>query len=54
MISYAKIKENCFQNNILDFGCGIGKNLETVVNFNPKEITAIDISDVSIEKAKKF
>ena len=42
---HAKIKENCFQNNILDFGCGIGKNLETVVNFNPKEITAIDISD---------
>ena len=50
---HAKIKENSFQNNILDFGCGIGKNLETVVNFNPKEITAIDISDVSIEKAKK-
>ena len=29
------------------------KKLRTVVNFNPKEITAIDISDVSIEKAKK-
>ena len=50
---HAKIKENSFQNNILDFGCGIGKNLETQKNFNPKEITAIDISDVSIEKAKK-
>ncbi|OUW74121.1 MAG: hypothetical protein CBD76_01335 [Pelagibacteraceae bacterium TMED216] len=48
-----KIKENSSQNTILDFGCGIGKNLETVINFNPKEITAIDISDVSIEKAKK-
>ena len=51
---HAKIKENSFQNNILDFGCGIGKNLETVVNFNPKEITAIDISDVSIERQKKI
>ena len=36
---------------ILDYGCGIGSSIEKVINFNPKKITGIDISEVSIEKA---
>ena len=31
--------------------CGIGSSIEKVINFNPKKITGIDISEVSIEKA---
>ena len=38
---------------ILDYGCGVGPVIEKVIKFNPKKITGIDISDVSILKAKK-
>ena len=38
---------------ILDYGCGIGHSIKKVVNFNPKKITGIDISEVSIQKAKE-
>lgn len=38
---------------VLDYGCGVGPVIEKVITFNPKKITGIDISDVSIEKAKK-
>ena len=40
---------NC---EVLDFGCGIGSSIEKVIKFNPKKITGIDISEVSIRKAK--
>ncbi|MDC0903155.1 class I SAM-dependent methyltransferase [Pelagibacteraceae bacterium] len=36
---------------ILDYGCGTGLSIEKVAKFNPKKITGIDISDVSIQKA---
>ena len=39
--------------DILDYGCGIGTALEKVINYNPKKITGIDISDISINKAKE-
>ena len=38
---------------VLDYGCGIGPIIEKVVQFNPKKITGIDISEVSISKAKE-
>jgi len=38
---------------ILDYGCGIGPSIKKVVNFNPKKITGIDISEVSIKKARE-
>ena len=38
---------------ILDYGCGIGPVIEKVIEYNPKKITGIDISDVSILKAKE-
>ena len=39
--------------NILDFGCGTGDSLKKVIMFNPKKISGIDISEVSIQKAKE-
>lgn len=47
------IKENCQDKIALDFGCGVGEFTRKIFNFKPKELFAIDISDVSIEKAKK-
>ena len=38
---------------VLDYGCGIGPHIERVIQFNPKRITGIDISEVSISKAKE-
>ena len=38
--------------DVLDFGCGIGNFTEKVINFNPKKIVAIDISEQAIKKAK--
>ena len=38
---------------ILDYGCGVGSFVEKVVKYQPKNITGIDISEVSINKAKK-
>ena len=32
----------------------VGISLEKVIKFNPKKITGIDISEVSIEKQKKI
>ena len=47
------LKDNANNSEILDFGCGIGSSAEKVIKYNPKKITGIDISEVSIEKAKK-
>ena len=43
---------NTTNSEVLDFGCGVGSSLEKVIKFNPKKITGIDISEVSILKAK--
>ena len=37
---------------ILDYGCGIGNSVVEVVKHKPKKIIGIDISEISIEKAK--
>ena len=47
------IKFNCANREILDYGCGIGKTAQEIEKYNPKKITGIDISEVSIEKARK-
>ena len=39
--------------DVLDYGCGVGPTIEKVLNFSPKKITGIDISDISINKAKE-
>ena len=44
------ISENC---EILDYGCGVGSFVERIIKYGPKKITGIDISEVSIDKAKK-
>ena len=44
---------NAANSEVLDFGCGVGSSLEKVIKFNPKKIIGIDISEVSILKAKK-
>ena len=48
------LKINSPNSEILDYGCGVGAFLEKVANLNPKKIIGIDISEVSIEKAKKL
>ena len=46
------LKVNAVNAQILDFGCGIGSSIKEVIKFKPKKITGIDISEVSIQKAK--
>ena len=38
---------------VLDYGCGIGSSVERVAQNKPRKIVGIDISEVSINKAKK-
>ena len=47
------LKTNSINANILDYGCGTGSALKKVIEFNPKKIIGIDISDISIQKAKE-
>ena len=47
------LKLNVSNREILDYGCGVGPTIEKVINLNPKKISGIDISDVSIAKAKE-
>jgi len=47
------LKLNSSNSDILDYGCGVGSSLEKVIEFKPKKIIGIDISEISIEKAKK-
>ena len=47
------LKNNAKDSKILDYGCGIGSSIETLIEYNPKKITGIDISEVSINKAKQ-
>ena len=46
------LEKNSINSEILDYGCGVGHFLKNVISFNPKKITGIDISEVSIQKAK--
>ena len=46
------LKSNSFNSEVLDYGCGVGESLKKVALFNPKKINGIDISEVSIQKAK--
>ncbi len=50
---YDFLNLNAKNSEILDYGCGVGPIIEKVIKFNPKKITGIDISDVSISKAKE-
>jgi len=50
---YDFLRKNSLNSNILDYGCGIGNSLKKVIEFKPKKIIGIDISDISIQKAKK-
>ena len=50
---FSHIEKNAYQSQILDFGCGIGTFVERTIKYNPKKIVGIDISEVSIDKAKK-
>ena len=46
------LEKNSINSEVLDYGCGIGHSLTKVIKFNPRKITGIDISEVSIKKAK--
>ena len=50
---YNYLNLNSKNSEILDYGCGVGPVIEKVIKFNPKKITGIDISEVSISKAKE-
>ncbi len=49
---YEHIKKNSTNAEVLDYGCGIGPSIIKVSNYKPKKVTGIDISEVSIKKAK--
>ena len=49
--NYLEVKAK--NSDVLDYGCGVGPIIEKVLKFNPKKITGIDISDISISKAKE-
>ena len=46
------LNKNIKDKKILDFGCGIGSITEKVSLYSPSQIVGIDISEVSINKAK--
>ena len=50
---FTYLEHNAKNSEILDYGCGIGSFIEKVIKYNPKKIIGIDISEVSINKAKK-
>ena len=50
---YNYLNLNSKNSEILDYGCGVGPIIEKVIKFNPKKITGIDISEVSISKARE-
>ena len=50
---YNFLDQNAKNSEMLDYVCGVGPAIERVIRLNPKKITGIDISDVSISKAKE-
>ena len=47
------LEMNARNSEILDYGCGVGTLIEKLIKFKPKKIVGIDISEVSINKAKE-
>ena len=47
------LKNNAKNSEVLDYGCGAGSFVEKVIKFKPKKIVGIDISEISINKAKE-
>ena len=47
------LKDKAKNSEILDYGCGVGSFAEKVTKYSPRKITGIDISEISINKAKK-
>ncbi len=47
------LERNAKDCDVLDYGCGIGGSVEKLALYSPKKITGIDISEVSIDKAKQ-
>jgi Methylase involved in ubiquinone/menaquinone biosynthesis len=50
---FSHLQRKACQSQILDFGCGTGLFVERAIKYKPKKIVGIDISEVSIDKAKK-
>ena len=50
---FTYLEDNSRNSEILDYGCGIGSFTEKIIKYNPKKIIGIDISEISINKAKK-
>ena len=50
---FAYLQDNARNSEILDYGCGIGSSIEKTIKYLPKKIIGIDISEISINKAKK-
>ena len=50
---FTYLEANAKKSEILEYGCGIGSFIEKVIKDNPKKIIGIDISEISINKAKK-
>ncbi len=49
---YDRLQKNSRNAEVLDYGCGIGPSIIKVSNYEPKKITGIDISEISIKKAQ--
>ena len=47
-----EVQSDCKNKNILDYGCGIGLNTEKYLKYLPKKITGVDISEISLQKAR--
>ena len=47
------IEKNSRNKTVLDFGCGIGSITERVAKYQPAKLVGIDISEISINKAKE-
>ena len=47
------LEMNAKNSEILDYRCGVGTLMEKLIKFKPKKIVGIDISEVSINKAKE-
>ena len=50
---YNYLKNHIKNKDVLEYGCGIGIVTEKIINYEPKNISGIDISDQSISIAKK-
>ena len=49
---YERLKKNSKNAEVLDYGCGVGPSIIEVSNYKPKKVFGVDISEISIEKAK--